>query len=588
MQQSTINARLIQVASGKRTHPHYGLVCENAELYTALSTGVGISAYMKRYSRRESAEVYKVRCEITEQITPSIIDSLSAILEKGYRSFYRRELNYGDGEDSEAKTMAMEEMLRGYAGGMGVDGFCQARLIELQSTDPNTWIVQEWKDFDNVVEHASPYPFEASAHDAIDFDYDRGELQYLTVLTYLPNPKDADNPLKKYTCYQKNMAATLVQTPDNVGSRSTDTELAPGIVNIDGRRWIYTEYAHGLGFVNAKRVGYRRDKKTKGQTFVWPFEPAQPWLMKTLKVVSELDLTAANVAMPLTVRFGDVCNAPKCNGGLIDNGTTCSTCHGTGKKKTPTSVLEEIVITPMPESAADMIDLSKVYHYIAPPVEILDWQKAYTEWLENKCLTACLHSETYTKTEIAETATGKNLDQDNANDFVYKYFRFYAEFWLFTVNSFATITGKDAGLKAQIVVNRDMKLKTMGQLFQEMKEANESGVGPAARQAIEWDIMRVATIDNPAEFVEYQVRERFNPFSGYTEEQKMAWAQSPLVPIQQRILYANLGYVFDQLEFEVDNFYKLPYAQQKELVAAKVQELVEQTGNTAPELNVNI
>jgi len=134
MQQSTINARLIQVASGKRTHPHYGLVCENAELYTALSTGVGISAYMKRYSRRESAEVYKVRCEITEQITPSIIDSLSAILEKGYRSFYRRELNYGDGEDSEAKTMAMEEMLRGYAGGMGVDGFCQARLIELQST----------------------------------------------------------------------------------------------------------------------------------------------------------------------------------------------------------------------------------------------------------------------------------------------------------------------------------------------------------------------------------------------------------------------------------------------------------------------
>lgn len=588
MQQASINSRLIQVASGKRTHPHYELVCENASLYTALSTGVGIGAYMKRYSRREAEEVYKVRQEITEQITPSIIDSLSAILEKGHRSFYRRELNYGDGEGAEGKTMQFEDMLGAYAGGMGVDGYCQARLIELQSTDPNTWIVQEWKDFDNVVEHASPYPFEASAHDAVDFAYDRGELQYLTVLSFIANPKDEQNPLKKYTCYQKNMAATLVQTPDLTGNQATDSDLIPGIVNIDGRRWVYTEYTHNLGFVNAKRAGYRRDKKTKGETFVWPFEPAQPWLMKTLKTVSELDLTAANVAMPLTVRFGDRCDAPKCNGGRVDNGAICGTCQGTGKKKSPTSVLEEIVITPMPESAADMIDLSKVYHYISPDVSILDWQKNYVEWLENKCMTACLHSETYTKTEIAETATGKNLDLDNANDFVYKYFRFYADFWKFTVDSFAKITGKEAGLNAQIVVNRDMKLKTMGQLFAELKEANASGVGPAARQAIEWDIMRVATIDNPAEFIEYQVRERFNPFSGYTEEQKMAWAQSPLVPLSQRILYANLGYIFDQLEFEVNNFYKLPYQAQKVMVDAKVQELIDQTGNTTPELNVTI
>ena len=588
MQPNTINARLIQVASGKRTHPYYESVCDNADLYTALSTGVGINAYMKRYSRREAEEVYNVRCEITEQITTSILDSLSAILEKGYRSFYRRELNYGDGEEAEGQALAFENMLSAYAGGMGVDGYCQARLIELQSTDPNTWIVQEWKDFDNVVEHASPYPFEASAHDAIDFDYDRGELQYLTVLSYFTNPKDTNAPLKKYTCYQKNMAATLVETPDHTGNQLTDSELAPGFVNIDGRRWIYTEYQHGLGFVNAKRAGYRRDKRTKGNTFVWPFEPAQPWLMKTLKTVSELDLTAANVAMPLTVRFGDVCNAPMCNGGHLENGGICGSCHGTGKKKSPTSVLEEIVITPMPESAADMIDLSKVYHYISPDVSILDWQKNYVEWLENKCMTACLHSETYTKTEIAETATGKNLDQDNANDFVYKYFKFYADFWRFTVTTFAAITGKGAGLNAQIVVNRDMKLKTIGQLFAELKEANESGVGPAARQAIEWDIMRVATIDNPAEFIEYQVRERFNPFSGYTEEQKMAWAQSPLVPMPQRVLYANLGYIFDQLEFEVDNFYKLPYPAQKALVDAKVQEMVEMTGNTTPELNVTI
>ena len=57
------------------------------------------------------------------------------------------------------------------------------------------------------------------------------------------------------------------------------------------------------------------------------------------------------------------------------------------------------------------------------------------------------------------------------------------------------------------------------------------------------------------------------------ENQKMVWAQSPLVPMAQRVLYANLGYIFDQLEFDNPNFYKIPYDDQKELVDKKVIEI---------------
>jgi hypothetical protein len=584
MQQATINARLIQVAAGKRTHTHYTRTVELARMYSALSTGEGIEDYMKLYARREDKALFKQRVEITEQITPSIIANLSAILEKAYRSHYRRELTYGAGEQADARAAELETMLAMYAGKMGADRFCQERLIELNCTDPNTWIIQEWKDFDNLRDYASPYPFEVKSDMALDFAYERGELQYLTALTYAANPKDERTPLKVLTCYQKDFASVLRQTP-NTTARKDVSELIPGEeIAIDGHLWTYTEYRHNLGFVPAHRAGYKRDKRTNGETYVWPFEAADPYLKKTLKTVSELDLTAANVAMPLTIRYGDICQAPGCNDGYTDGGGTCKSCHGTGRKSSPTSVMEEIVVTPMPDSPDRMLDLSRLYTHVHPDVSILDWQKAYVQDLEKKCKSAVLNSELFSKDEVAQTATGKSIDQQNANDFVYKYFRFYAEFWRFTVETFAEITGKRSGLTAQIFVSRDLKLKTVGELMEDLKSANDSGAGPATRQNIEWDINRAMMVDSPEEFKQWEIRERFNPFSGYTEEQKMAWAQSDLIPRAQRVLYANLGYIFDSLEFENQGFYRLPYEQQRQLVAAKVAEIMEQTGPAAPAL----
>jgi hypothetical protein len=236
--------------------------------------------------------------------------------------------------------------------------------------------------------------------------------------------------------------------------------------------------------------------------------------------------------------------------------------------------MEEIVVTPMPSNPADMLDLSKMLVYVSPDVSILTWQQGYVKELAADCRRAYLNSEIFDGKQIQETATGKSIDQQNANDVVYKFFRFYAEAWQFTVYAVADITGQRSGLTAEIVVSRDLKLKTLGELMADLGSANSSGAGPAARQAIEWDMMRIIYADNPTEFKEWEVKERFNPFSGYTEDAKMVWAQSPLIPLQQRVLYANLGYIFDQITFENENFYKLPYKTQRELVSAKVLEIV--------------
>ena len=573
MQQIEINTRLIQVAADKRKHQHYLRTVALSKRYTALSTGEGISAYMKVYSRREDKELFKVRCDITNQITPSIISNLFAGTEKAFRSHYRRELGYGDGEGADIKTAEFEAMLAKYAGGMGADGFLKERLLELNATDPNAWIIQEWKDFDEYKEHADVYPLEASSEMAVDFYFERGDLQYLTVLTYIPNLKNHDKPLKKYTCYQKDFVSTLRQTGKYSGVSDLPVLVDGNEVMIEGEVWAYNEFRHRLGEVKAFRAGYKRDKVTNGSTYVWPIEAAEPFLMKSLKVVSELDLTAANVAMPISIRYGDQCDAPGCNNGWVD-GHHCSYCEGTGKKKSPTSVLEEIVVTPMPSSADNMLDLSKMLIYVSPDVSILQWQQGYVKELATECRRAYFNSDIFDAKEVQETATGKSIDQQNVNDVVYKFFRFYADVWQFTVYAIADITGKREGLTAQIIVSRDLKLKTLSELMEDMRSANESGAGPSARQAIEWDMMRIIYADSPKDFAEWEIKERFNPFSGYTEEAKMVWSQSPLVPMEQRVLYANLGYIFDQITTENPNFYKQPYQAQREVVKAKVLEIM--------------
>lgn len=588
MTNQEINARLILVAADKRKHPNYARVNKLAKRYTALSTGEDIEYLMKMYSRREDKDLFRVRCEITQQTTPSIISQLTAGTEKAFRSHYRRELHYGDGENSDNKTAEFEAMLSRYAGGMGVDGFLRERLIELNETDPNAWIVQEWKDFDNYKEYAEAYPFEASSAMALDYAYERGVLQYLTVLTMLPNPENPDKPLKKLTCYQADFASTLRQTGKIAGGGATtgDALTDKETVVIEGEYWQYDEFVHKLGEVKAFRAGYKRDKVTAGETYVWPYISAEPYLMKSLKVVSELDLTAANVAMPITIRYGDDCNAPGCDGGYTEGGHTCKSCEGTGRKKSPTSVMEEIVVTPMPSSPEGMLDLTKMHVYVSPGVDILTWQQQYAKELERDCRRAYFNSEIFDAKEVQETATGKSIDQQNANDVVYKFFSFYAKVWQFTVYAIADITAKREGLTAQIIVSRDLKLKTLEELMTELERANQSGAGPAARQAIEWDMMRVIYADSPDEFRMWEVRERFNPFSGYTEEAKMVWSESPLVPKPQRVLYANLGYIFDQISIENPLFYKQPYQSQKAIVEKKVVEIMGGLEEEAPQLEI--
>jgi hypothetical protein len=252
--------------------------------------------------------------------------------------------------------------------------------------------------------------------------------------------------------------------------------------------------------------------------------------------------------------------------------SACQACGGSGFKR-PTSTQEEIVVS-MPKSADNMIDLDKLLVFKTPSVEFIKWMDEYVDNLTRKSIRAVFNSDIFTRSEIAETATGKSIDLDNVYDALFPYMQQYAAVWEFLIRGCAAITDRADGLVARLVIRRDGKLKTFDNLMADWKSANDTGASAVVRQYLQNDMARAMFADEPDKYNQWLTRERFNPFSGQPETNTMLLLTSDLVPRRQKVLYANLGYLFDVVEREHPEFYRYESAKQDAVVDEMVDGLM--------------
>jgi hypothetical protein len=569
--------RLYKVVDKKLTHPHYDRTVMLATDYLAYVTGEGLDKKLRRVVRRENPELFKQRLDITNHIVTATVSNIDDIFQKSNRANHRRVLEYTNDTNSDDKVQVLEDVLDVFSGELSADDWVNTRFRELNFTDPNAWMVLEWKAFDNRYKSAQPYPFEVPSDCALDFKHDpRGTLLYLIAKAVTVGANDKE--LTRYTLYLPNRSVSLDEIEDN-------DERKPQAEILAAKYWILTEHPpHNLGFVPAMRAGYKRDHLTKGRTYLAPFHPMVPYLEKCLKVNSELDLTASLHAFPIVIRTQDPCDATGCMGGTVEdmegNRATCQACKGSGKKK-PTTTQEEIVVD-TPTDPSRVIDLEKLMTYKAPPIDILNWQTQYVDALTAKAKEAIFASDVFTKAQVSETATGKMIDLESVYDALYPYSVKRAAMWRFIVEGVAKITQKDAGLYARMLVQRDAKLKGFDSLMGDLKQVNDTGAGPAIRQSVEQDIARIMYTDEPDRYKKFQVRERFNPFSGQTEDKILFLLTSDLVPKTKKILYANLGNIFDKIDREMPDFYRMEAGKQVAIVDAEVAAIAAEIGGSAP------
>ena len=571
------------IVTNDTRHQDYTRVTELADMYYAFITGEGLDEMMKKFSMRETDDAFEQRKAITEHIIPSVVSNITSVERKVPRSNgMTRVVAYKD-DEKHKRAEELEKILDMFWGNLSFDDWMATRWIELNDIDPNTFAIVEWKDYDGKTEKASPYPYESKSKEAVMYEYTNNILQYLV-----------DKKEGLYTMYLMNQtiqAVELVEDTEDYRLALLNATEKGVIVEVDGRFFfkkadkLYYEIIiyppHNLDKVPAFRVGYKRDDVTDGRSYVSPYHEAVPYLKKTLKTNSELDLTMALHAFPQKLVAANKCTEPQCYEGYMgregeDSKIMCQRCQGTGFQVHTSA--QDVIYIPIPRGKEEQLSLDNLAKYITPETALLEFQRQYVEYLTNECMQAVFNSDIFTREDIATTATEKTIDLDNIYDTLYPLSLRFAELWEYGVNLIAEITSLQKNLIASLSFSKDFKFKSKDDYIRDRKAAQEAGAPDVILRNIDDEIIRIDTANNPHEYQIYRTIQSFDPFSGKTDEEIISAMMSNTVPFEVKVLYDNLGWIFDDIFLEHEDFFQMPRKKQVEIVDAKVQEIIESLG----------
>ena len=575
---------LVEVIKKGKRHVNYAKNVDRAKLYHTLATGEDAESLLKLYARRENKELFDQRVAITQHIFTTTTKSIMDVFYKVPRALYNRILAFKD-DDSNLRLKELEDILSKYYGDSSLDDWMGTRYLDLNAFDPNTFIVEEFESFDNRVIRAKPYPFEVSSGMAIDYLYKNNVLQYLIV-------EQKKEKLLRYTIYTDIQSIVLQQVDSkdlNISDEDTIVQYFDKLyISINKNIYEYIEpLPYNLGRVPARQVGIVRAKQKSGDdniSYLSLFDAAIPFIKKSIKTNSELDLVMSNMAFPIKISYVHKCN--ECEGFGKVNDETCGECHGTGKIH-PTSSMETIEIGMNGNlDNESVIDLNKMVAFVSPPTDIIKIMDEYVDKMVERAKEIVFNSDIFTKKQISDTATGKILDSQNVYDALQPVFRSFSDMWEHKIDVIRLITDLNNNLIRSFTFNKDAKLKSKTELFSDLTLLNSANASPEFRRDVYNDIARITYSDNPNEYLRYQVRERFNPFSGYSQESITQALLSEFVRKEIKVLYYNFNYIFNEVEHRSiskgKDFYSLNYELQKQEIDVIVSEIIDQTKTTVP------
>ena len=215
---------------------------------------------------------------------------------------------------------------------------------------------------------------------------------------------------------------------------------ADQVIEIKGKYYSVSYFTPKNKKVPAIRMGYNRDEVDKGTDFVSVFHPVIGFLKKTLKIDSELDLSCAMVAFPQRFAYVSPCKNQGCKDGMMLDGSVCPVCNGTGVDPFHKGT-QDVVTLSMPRNKEEMIDLENMLVYKSPPIELLQFQKDYLEYLKKSVHAMMFNADLYTRSEVIHNShRRKSLRQITSMTRFTALHSIIQPPWEFVVNDIATYT----------------------------------------------------------------------------------------------------------------------------------------------------
>ncbi len=559
-------------------HRDYNRVTELADWYFKIVTGVGIEELLKKFVRREDDVMFDQRKELTIAITPAVAETLtSPFFRLGRLDNIKKSIS---SEGNDKQVQEVKDCVAAFWGKESLDKYIATRFIQMGKTDPNAWVIVEFDSFDARYEKARPYPVEVSSKEAINFSVVNNECQWLIIKTpYQIKVKDVYKEGYQYTMYLANDILQYTPYFDGqefiVAGFSENNALA---WNIGEKKYTLAQYQPRGGEVQAVRVGYIPDPVTDDRTFVNYFHAAKPYFEKTIKTVSEMDLSMSLHAFQQKIQRVEECpGMPKepCYDGYTEAGLVCKKCGGTGKDDIHKSA-QDIITVPFPDKGDPKpITLDDIIKYHGPEVGLLVFQDQYIDKLEIKAIKAVFNSDVISKTTVVQTATERIENKDEMYNTLHPCAEHISKTYKKFVRLIAAFTDNLQGLIVQYEHPSDYKFKTVNEMLADLKQAKDSGASHFVIQQLEKDIAAKLYADDDIAFLKYLVKTRFISFLGKSEETIKWLFETGRVRKEDEVLWSYSDAIFDELEEEVEGFFLMTSAKQWPYIQAKVKALME-------------
>lgn len=559
---------LVKIIDKEIHHEDYDRVTSLAKKYYQMKTGDGIEELLQKIETRVTDDEFKQIKNIYRSIIPSTLNSTKMPFLQATRTDPMRTIDFESGADT--KVQELQEYIDTYWGDKSLDKYLEYAFVDYNYIDPNAFLITEFDEFDPRVEKASPYPFVADSTQAIMFEYKNELLQYLVVklpIKYMDGETEKDGV--KFTLY---LGMDTIVFSQVAGKQSFDGNE---VIEIQSRFYEVFYFEPKNEKVPAIRFGYNRDEQTKGRTFVSVFHPVIGLLEKTLKIDSELDLSTAMVCFPQRFAYASPCKNSGCNRGYMPDNSVCPVCQGTGTEPFHKGT-QDVITLALPRDPLQMVDLNNMLVYKGPDIALLEFDEQYLKNLKETVYAQMFNLDRYLRSDVSVTATEVNVEADNLNNTLYGFAQHYSSVWTFVVKDIATFIDLGEGLIVKHQFPKDFKFKTVEQLFADLKSAKEADASASTIDAIQNDINKKLYADRPDDLKRMNIKNKFNPFAGYSETNIRFIISQGNCPLYNQTLWENYESIWQDLEFENEDpwIYDMEDNKIRGLIEAKTQQYI--------------
>lgn len=290
------------------------------------------------------------------------------------------------------------------------------------------------------------------------------------------------------------------------------------------------------------------DPDTDYRTCLNTLHAAIPYLLKSVKQVSELDLTTCLHVFPQKWQYAPKCTADGCNSGTLSGGGQCQVCKGTGRQVVIGTAQDHITLG-IPDNPDEMFDLSKMSFYAQLPVELVNQMREIVEETRTNCIRAVYASDMYTKDQVNVTATAKAQELDSAYSALRPLIRKREEVKPYLVHVIAEYLDAGTNMTVTTILPQNLRYETAGDVVALMKESADVA-GRSFMTSLSNDLIQRAYTDDPNALKKALVQETFNPFSGMAEGTILQLIAGGQVSKADEVMWTQMTGIFEQAEID--------------------------------------